>query len=61
MKRATEKQLKAIYAIARNSMHMSETALEDKTQELYGCSPEELSRADASRLIDALKSQELAH
>ncbi|HMA35078.1 MAG TPA: hypothetical protein VKY74_11450 [Chloroflexia bacterium] len=56
----TEKQLKAIYAIARAARHLSEAEIEAQCQELYHCRPAELSKAQASHFIDSLKGQQAA-
>ncbi|HMA36875.1 MAG TPA: hypothetical protein VKY74_20640 [Chloroflexia bacterium] len=56
----TEKQLKAIYAIARAARHLSEAEIEAQCQELYHCRPDELSKAAASQLIDSLKGPQAA-
>jgi hypothetical protein len=55
---ATERQVKAIYAIGRAG-HLSDAEIAQRAQEQYGCSPEQLERRDASNFIDALK-QEMA-
>ncbi len=52
--RATERQVKFIYAIAREA-GLDETELLDWSQELYGMPVEELNRRDASALIEALQ------
>jgi hypothetical protein len=56
----TDKQLKAIYAIARNQRRMSEPEVDQFCQETYGVEPANLSKAEASRFIDILKQQEQA-
>jgi hypothetical protein len=55
---ATERQIKAIYAIGRAG-HLSDADLVKRSQEVYGCPPEQLDRRDASNFIDLLK-QEMA-
>jgi hypothetical protein len=52
---ATEKQLKAIYAIGHNARKLSEEGVDQKCKQLYGCSPRDLSKKDASEFIDLLK------
>ncbi len=56
----TEKQLKAIYAIARNQRAMSENEVDALCLETYGTSPANLNKAEASRFIDILKQQAAA-
>ncbi|HMA34839.1 MAG TPA: hypothetical protein VKY74_10210 [Chloroflexia bacterium] len=56
----TDKQLKAIYAIARAARHLSEAEVEARCQELYHCPPDELSKVEASQFIDALKGEQAA-
>lgn len=55
---ATERQIKAIYAIARAG-HLSDADVVKRCQETYGAPPEQLERRDASNFIDLLK-QEMA-
>ena len=57
---ATEKQLKAIYAIAQGNMGMSKAELEAKCKDIYGYAPQELSRWEASQFIDLLKQDKVA-
>ncbi|HZU75453.1 MAG TPA: hypothetical protein VFA70_01735 [Dehalococcoidia bacterium] len=52
---ATEPQIKAIYAIARGAQAMDDGTLEEFCRSRYGCVPAELSRRQASELIDTLK------
>jgi hypothetical protein len=52
---ATEAQIKAIYAIARDKQGLDTSALDARSRGSYGCSPEELSRRQASELIDRLR------
>lgn len=56
-KSITEKQLKAIYAIAHSARHLSEDGVEQKCRQLYGLHPRDLSKKDASEFIDLLKQQ----
>jgi len=56
----TEKQLNAIYAIAQNSLNMSREEVDEKCQSIYGHSPQELTRWEASRFIDMLKADRVA-
>jgi hypothetical protein len=53
---ATEPQVKAIYAIARGAQAMDDGTLEELCRERYGCLPAELTRRQASELIDSLKA-----
>lgn len=53
---ATEPQVKAIYAIGRGAQSMDEKEVEAKCRELFGVTPSELSRRQASEFIDALKA-----
>lgn len=52
---ATEPQVKAIYAIARGSLALDESELDDRCRDRYGVPPQELNRRQASEFIDALK------
>jgi hypothetical protein len=52
---ATEPQVRAIYSIARSAWSLSEDEIENRCKEMYGCLPAELSRRQASELIDSLK------
>jgi hypothetical protein len=54
--RLTAKQLKALYAIA-HAQGMSDAELRSVSQETYGVVPEQLSRRDASALIDSLSER----
>lgn len=56
----TDKQLKAIYAIARNTRHLSEAEVDARCQELYHCAPGDLSKIEASQFIDVLKGEQAA-
>ena len=56
--RATERQIKAIYAIARAG-RLDDAYVTRCCQEQYGVAPDQLHRRDASNLIDLLK-QEIA-
>lgn len=57
---ATEKQIKAIYAIGRASKRLSESQVDDRTVEIFGVRPQELTKAEASQLIDMLKGDTAA-
>lgn len=58
---ATDKQVKAIYAIGRNTRQMKPAAVNQYCAEQYqGRTPEELSRREASALIDSLKGDQAA-
>ena len=52
---ATEKQVKAIYAIGRASKRLSESQVDDRSVEVFGVRPGELTKAEASQFIDMLK------
>lgn len=52
---ATEKQIKAIYAIGRASKRLSESQVDDRSVEVFGVVPTELTKAEASQFIDLLK------
>lgn len=54
---ATEKQLKAIYAIGRASKRLSESQVDDRCAEVFGVKPSELTKAEASQFIDMLKGE----
>ncbi len=56
----TDKQLKAIYAIARNQRRLNETEVDQLCQETYGVAPDALTKAEASRFIDILKQEQAA-
>jgi len=56
----TEKQLKAIYAIARATQRLSEQQVDARCAEMFNCRPEELSKAEASQFIDSLKGEQAA-
>ncbi|HST03380.1 MAG TPA: hypothetical protein VLQ48_01445 [Chloroflexia bacterium] len=53
----TEKQLKAIYAIGRANMRLSEQQVDDRCAEVFGIRPAELTKAEASQFIDMLKGE----
>lgn len=53
---ASEPQIKAIYAIGRGAQSMDEAEIEARSRELFGVTPSELSRRQASEFIDALKA-----
>lgn len=52
---ATEKQVKAIYAIGRASKRLSESQVDDRSVEVFGVRPGDLTKAEASQFIDMLK------
>ena len=54
---ATEKQIKAIYAIGRASKRLSESQVDDRCVEVFNVTPAELTKAEASQFIDMLKSE----
>ena len=55
--RATAPQVKAIYSIGRGRKGLSEADVEKRCRATYGRPPAELSRRQASQLIDALKAE----
>jgi len=55
--RATAPQVKATYSIGRGRRGLSEAEVEQRCRATYGCPPSELSRRQASQLIDALKAE----
>jgi hypothetical protein len=57
---ATEKQQKAIYAIAQGSLNMTRAEVDAKCHDIYGYPPQELSRWEASQFIDLLKQDKVA-
>jgi uncharacterized protein YbdZ (MbtH family) len=57
---ATEKQVKAIYAIGRASKRLSEGQVDDRAVEVFGVRPQELTKAEASQFIDMLKGESAA-
>ena len=54
---ATEKQVKAIYAIGRASKRLTEGQVDDRAIELFGVRPHDLTKAEASQFIDMLKGE----
>lgn len=56
----TDKQLKAIYAIAQNSLNMGKADVDSRCKDIYGYAPQELSRWEASQFIDLLKQDKVA-
>jgi len=54
--RATEAQVRAIYAIARGSLGLNEDEIDARSAERYGAAPGELTRRQASEFIDTLKN-----
>ncbi len=52
---ATSAQVKAIYAIARDLPTLGTDGVEENCREKYGCLPSELSKRQASELIDLLR------
>jgi hypothetical protein len=57
---ATPAQVKAIYAIARNEHQLTLGQVDERSQELYGATPAELSKRQASEFIDRLRSAGIA-
>jgi uncharacterized protein YbdZ (MbtH family) len=53
---ATPAQLRAIYTIARDQYAMSEHNVAERSMSSYGCSPQELTKQQASDFISALKN-----
>ncbi|MGE5596155.1 MAG: hypothetical protein ACM3S1_08990 [Hyphomicrobiales bacterium] len=56
---ATPNQVRAIYSIARDQLSLAESEVDEKSVSLYGVPPAELTKKQASDLIDALKAKEL--
>lgn len=54
---ATPNQVRAIYLIARDQHSLSESEVDDKSKELYGSMPAELTKKQASDLITTLKAK----
>jgi hypothetical protein len=54
--RATEPQVRAIYAIARGALALNEEELDERCRERYRVGPSDLSRRQASEFIDVLKN-----
>ena len=52
---ATEPQVKAIYAIARETLALDDEELDARCRDRFGCAPQSLNRRQASEFIDALK------
>lgn len=52
---ATGKQIKAIYTIGRGAKRLSEPQVDDRCMEVFGVRPQELTKREASQLIDMLK------
>jgi len=53
---ATEPQIKAIYAIGRGAQSLDESDVDARCKDMFGVTPSELSRRQASEFIDALKA-----
>ena len=58
--RATTAQVRAIYAIARNQHGLGEPQTDERCQSLYGCTPAELSKRQASDFITTLQTADQA-
>ena len=54
---ATAAQVKAIYTIARTTLNLGEGQAKERSKGLFGKPPEELSKSEASRLIDRLRDE----
>lgn len=52
---ATDKQIKAIYAIGRSVQRLAESQVDDRCIEVFGVAPAELTKSEASQLIDMFK------
>jgi hypothetical protein len=52
---ASEPQIKAIYALARDMHALDQAAADERTMERFGRTAAELTRREASQLIDELK------
>ena len=57
--RATEAQVNAIHAIARQVYNWDESSLEERCREAFGRTSEELTKRQASKFIDDLKAKRL--
>lgn len=55
--RATTAQVKAIYSIGRDTKALGEQGVEERSRNAYGCLPADLSKQQASELIDALQRE----
>lgn len=58
--KATAAQVRAIYAIARNQLGLSEQQTDDRCLAVYGVTPSELGKRQASEFITSLQSAEAA-
>lgn len=54
--RATEAQIKAMYVIARNERQYEQAEFETRCMEVFGGLPNELTKREASEVIDRLKA-----
>jgi hypothetical protein len=54
---ATPAQVRAIYLIARDQHHLTDSAVDERSVSLYGSVPAELTRRQASNLITQLKGE----
>ncbi len=59
--RATSAQVRAIYAIARNQLGLSEAQTDERCQTAFGRSPAELTKRQASEFITGLQAGEAGH
>src|SRR5262245_54974656 len=46
---ATDKQVRAIYAIGTTKAHLTDTEIEERCQDVYGLLPHELTKQEASQ------------
>lgn len=53
---ATTSQVRAIYAIGRNKLHLDEAQIEEYIVRMYGSKPSELTKQQASKCIDLLNN-----
>jgi hypothetical protein len=53
----TEKQLKALYAVGKAKLRLSNGQLDDRCVELFGVKPSELSKREASQWLGQMQEQ----
>jgi phage recombination protein Bet len=53
----TEKQLKAVYAVGKAKLRLSNGQLDDRCVELYGVKPSELTKNEASQFLTQMQEQ----
>lgn len=57
---ASDKQVKAIYAIGRAAKRLSEGQVDERCVDIFGVRPTELTKSEASQFIDMLKGDAAA-